>query len=150
MRERQYFEIFTNRAIFDKGWIACAQHTFPWRQDLVPGNWENDKRELYNLDADFSEANNLAAVHPDKLAEMKALFDEEAKTNNVYPFDDRGAARVAVPKPPPGGSDPNRTKFTYYAGAVPPMTGSALVACRGCRKPPRQTPRTGRIVSVRS
>ena len=116
VRERQYFEILTNRAIYDKGWIACAQHTFPWRQDLAPGNWENDKWELYNLDADFSEANNLAAVHPDKLAEMKALFDEEAKKNNVYPFDDRGAARAAVPKPPPGGSDPNRTKFTYYAG----------------------------------
>jgi arylsulfatase A-like enzyme len=36
VRERQYFEIFTNRAIYDKGWIACAQHTLPWRQDLAP------------------------------------------------------------------------------------------------------------------
>ncbi len=35
VRERQYFEIFTNRAIYDDGWIACAQHTFPWREDLV-------------------------------------------------------------------------------------------------------------------
>src|SRR5262245_8950951 len=33
-RQRQYFEVFTNRAIYDNGWIACAQHTFPWRQDL--------------------------------------------------------------------------------------------------------------------
>lgn len=29
VRERQYFEIFSNRAIYDKGWIACARHTFP-------------------------------------------------------------------------------------------------------------------------
>jgi len=54
---------------------------------------------------------------PDKLAKMKALFDEEAKKNNVYPFDDRGAGRLAEPKPPPGGADPNWTKFTYYVGA---------------------------------
>ena len=56
VRERQYFEIFTNRAIYDKGWIACAQHTLPWRQDLAPGHWENDRWELYNLDEDLAKA----------------------------------------------------------------------------------------------
>lgn len=116
VRERQHFEVFTNRAIYDKGWIACAQHTLPWRQDLAPGEWEKDKWELYHLDEDFSEAKDLAADNPKKLAELKTLFDEEAKRNNVYPFDDRGAARLAIPKPSPGGSDPKRTKFTYYAG----------------------------------
>ena len=55
---------------------------------------------------------------PEKLAEMKALFDEEAEKNHVYPLDDRGTGRIYVPKPSPGGSDPKRTKFTYYAGAV--------------------------------
>ena len=117
VRQRQYFEIFTNRAIYDKGWIACAQHTLPWRQDLAPGHWENDRWELYNLDKDFSEANDLAAKYPKKLAELKKIFDQEARSNHVYPFDDRGAARLSVPKPSPGGSDPNRTKFTYFAGA---------------------------------
>ena len=118
VRERQYFEILSNRAIYDRGWIAAAQHTLPWRQDLAPGNWENDKWELYNLDEDFSEANDLAAKNPAKLAEMKRLFDEEARKNNVYPLDDRGAARLSVPKPSPGGADPKRTKFTYYEGAT--------------------------------
>jgi arylsulfatase A-like enzyme len=117
VRKRQYFEIFTNRAIYDDGWIACAQHTLPWRQDLAPAHWEKDKWELYNIDEDFSESNDLAAKMPDKLAEMKALFDEEAEKNNVYPFDDRGAGRLAEPKPAPGGADPSRTDFTYYAGA---------------------------------
>jgi len=116
VRQRQYFEVFTNRAIYDEGWIACAQHTLPWRQDLAPGKWEQDKWELYNLDDDFSEAKNLADKHPDKLAALKKIFDEEAEKNHVYPFDDRGAGRLAVPKPSPGGADPNRTKFTYYAG----------------------------------
>jgi arylsulfatase len=116
VRERQYFEIFTNRAIYDKGWIACAQHTFPWRQDLAPGHWEKDKWELYNLDKDFSESEDLAAKNPKKLAELKRIFDQEAKRNNVYPLDDRGAGRLAIPKPSPGGADPKRTKFTFYSG----------------------------------
>ncbi len=118
VRERQYFEVFSNRAIYDKGWIATAQHTFPWRQDYAPGNWENDRWELYNIDEDFSEANDLAAQYPEKLAELKALFDEEAAKNHVYPLDDRGVGRLISPKPSAGGSDPNRTHFTYHAGAV--------------------------------
>jgi arylsulfatase len=118
VRQRQYFEVFSNRAIYDQGWIACAQHTLPWRQDLAPGNWEQDEWELYNLDEDFSENRNLASVHPDKLEGLKKIFDEECKTYGVYPFDDRGSARLAVPKPPPGGADPNRKHFTYYPGAV--------------------------------
>jgi arylsulfatase A-like enzyme len=118
VRERQYFEIFTNRAIYEKGWIACAQHTLPWRQDLAPGNWEKDRWELYNIDEDFSENNDLAAKHPKKLAELRKIFDGECKKYNIYPFDDRGSARLAAPKPPPGGADPKRRKFTYYPGAV--------------------------------
>ena len=118
VRQRQYFEVFSNRAIYDNGWIACAQHTFPWRQDYAPGNWDKDKWELYNLDEDFSEANDLAAKMPEKLAEMKALFDEEAEKNHVYPLDDRGTGRIYEAKPSPGGSDPKRTQFTYYPGAV--------------------------------
>lgn len=116
VRERQYFEIFSNRAIYDHGWVAAAQHTFPWRQDYAPGNWDKDKWELYNIDEDYSEANDLAAKNPQKLAEMKALFDEEAAKNHVYPLDDRGSARLITPKPTP--YDPKRTDFVFYSGAV--------------------------------
>jgi arylsulfatase len=116
VRQRQYFEVFSNRAIYDNGWIATAQHTFPWRQDYAPGNWDKDKWELYNLDEDYSEANDLAAAMPDKLKEMKALFEEEAQKNSVYPLDDRGTGRLVSPKPTP--SDPSRTHFVYSTGAV--------------------------------
>jgi hypothetical protein len=118
VRQRQYFEVLSNRAIYDEGWIACAQHTLPWRQDLAPGNWDADRWELYHLDEDFSESNDLAAVYPERLEALKQIFDEECEKYGVYPLDDRGAARVAVPKPPPGGADPNRTRFRYYPGAV--------------------------------
>jgi arylsulfatase len=118
VRQRQYFEVFSNRAIYDQGWIACAQHTFPWRQDYAPGNWDKDTWELYHLDEDFSEDRNLAAQHPEKVEALKKLFDDECKRYNVLPLDDRGAGRLAEPKPAPGGADPTRRKFTYYPGAV--------------------------------
>ncbi len=116
VHRRQYFEIFSNRAIYDDGWMASAQHTFPWRQDYAPGNWDQDQWELYDLREDYSQANDLAAEMPDKLAAMKKTFDAEAEEFGVYPLDDRGTARLASPKPTP--SDPNRKRFTFYEGAT--------------------------------
>jgi len=78
-RNEQYFEVFSNRSIYKDGWKADAQHTFPWRQDYAPGNWDKDRWELYNLSQDFSEANDLAAQMPEKLAEMKQRFDAAAE-----------------------------------------------------------------------
>ena len=113
---RQYFEIFSNRAIYDRGWMASAQHTFPWRQDFAPGNWDSDRWELYDLTKDYSQANDLAKQQPQKLAELKALWESEAKRNNVFPLDDRGAGRLVTPKPTP--SDPNRTHFEFFSGTI--------------------------------
>lgn len=117
-RSEQYFEIFTNRSMYHDGWKANAQHTLPWRQDLAPGNWDKDRWELYNLDEDFSEANDLAAKNPEKLEELKGQWEEAAERYHVLPLDDRGAARLAIAKPPVPGSDPSSTTFTYYTGAV--------------------------------
>ena len=144
-RSEQYFEVFSNRSIYEDGWKADAQHTLPWRQDLAPGNWDKDRWELYNLKKDFSEADDLAAKMPDKLEEMKGKFDEAAVKYHVYPLDDRGAARLALPKPPVPGADPDTKTFTYYAGATriaepaaPPMknrswTLTAKVKTEGAR-----------------
>ena len=117
-RSSQYFEIFTNRSFYEDGWKANAQHTLPWRQDYAPGNWDHDTWELYYLPDDFSEAVDLAQENPQKLDELKAKFDEAAEQFDVYPFDDRGAARLAVPKPLPPGSEPDMKAFTYYPGAI--------------------------------
>ncbi|MEJ8853098.1 arylsulfatase [Variovorax robiniae] len=117
-RNEQYFEIFSNRSMYADGWKADAQHTLPWRQDLAPGNWDKDRWELYNLDEDFSEANDLAAKNPKKLAELQAKFDVAAKKFGVYPLDDRGAGRLSSPKPPVPGADPGGKHFVYAAGAI--------------------------------
>ena len=49
--------------------------------------------ELYNVDEDFSEANNLAAQNPEKLKELQAVFLKEAERNHVLPIDDRRSER---------------------------------------------------------
>ena len=53
--------------------------------------------ELYHIDNDFSQANNVAAQYPDKLKELQAAFDKEAKKYNVYPLDSRASA-VTIPR----------------------------------------------------
>lgn len=117
-RDEQYFEVFSNRSIYVDGWKANAQHTRPWRQDLAPGNWNKDRWELYNLAEDFSEANDLADELPEKLAELKQEFDKAAEEYDVYPLDDRGAARLALPKPPVPGADLDSSTYKYFAGAT--------------------------------
>lgn len=89
----QYFEIFGNRAIYHDGWLAGAVHKAPWemkpRAALTADAWE-----LYDVRADFSLTNNLAAANPAKLAEMQALFMKEAAKYHVLPIDDRGIERT--------------------------------------------------------
>lgn len=93
----QYYYIFGNRAIYKDGWKAAAAHlpdSFALKSSLAKNetpkatNFETDVWELYNLNEDFNERNNLAKKYPEKLAELKKLFDEQAKENNLYPLID--------------------------------------------------------------
>ncbi|MCP4380783.1 MAG: sulfatase-like hydrolase/transferase, partial [Hyphomicrobiales bacterium] len=89
----QYFEMFGNRAIYHDGWFARTIHKAPWeakpRRPLAEDIWE-----LYDTRADFSLANDLSMEHPDKLAELKTIFMQEAARNKVLPIDDRVIERV--------------------------------------------------------
>jgi len=89
----QYFEIFGNRAIYHDGWLAGTVHRAPWefkpRRPLLEDVWE-----LYDVRADFSLANDLAAANPAKLAELQALFLSEAEKHHVLPIDDRSVERA--------------------------------------------------------
>ena len=88
----QYFEMFGNRAIYKDGWVAATRHSIPWLLAETPP-LADDVWELYNVDKDFSQADNLAAQQPDKLKELQAVFIEEAIKNHVLPIDDRRAER---------------------------------------------------------
>ena len=84
----QYFEMFGNRAIYNDGWLARVVHRVPWR-DSPEQTLQEDVWELYNTVDDFSLTEDLASTNPEKLAELQALFEQEAIANNVYPLDDR-------------------------------------------------------------
>ena len=88
-RTTQYFEMFGNRAIYHEGWFARVIHKAPW--EAVPRRALSDDSawELYDTSKDFSLTNNLAARNPEKLAELKALFLQEAEQNHALPIDDR-------------------------------------------------------------
>lgn len=77
----QYYEIRGKRSIYKDGWKASTHH-----QQGVP--YDQDVWELYNVDEDFNERNNVAAQFPDKLKELQVLFDSEAYKYNVYPLND--------------------------------------------------------------
>jgi hypothetical protein len=88
----QYFEILGNRAIYSDGWVAATVHKAPWEVEPRRGLAE-DVWELYNVDEDFSQANDLAKSNPDKLKEMQAIFMKEAERYRVLPIDDRSIER---------------------------------------------------------
>ena len=84
----QYFEMFGNRAIYHKGWMARVVHQVPWHGKPLC-KLQDDTWELYNIEEDFSLTNNVAEKFPEKLKELQAIFDKEAIANNVFPLDDR-------------------------------------------------------------
>ncbi len=111
-RETQYFEMVGNRAIYHDGWIASTTPPAPpWllgTGKLTPVN--DYKWELYNLNEDFSQYNDLAAKMPEKVKEMQALFLSEAAKYNVLPLDNSGFVRLLTPRP---SAVAGRTVFTY-------------------------------------
>jgi len=84
----QYFEMFGNRGIYHEGWLARVIHRVPWGTQPLH-SLQEDVWELYNTKEDFSLYNNLADKYPEKVEELKKIFDREAIKNNVYPIDDR-------------------------------------------------------------
>jgi arylsulfatase len=131
----QYFEVIGSRAIYKDGWWACARlDKAPWDfspetlEPYAPGSgWDpdQDEWELYYLPDDFSQARNLAADNPEKLAELKELFWEEAERNRALPL--LGSISVFFGSLPPL---PTVTRFTFAGdvqnvqkGLVPRIAG---------------------------
>jgi arylsulfatase len=91
--DTQYFEIGGNRGIYHRGWTAVTKHATPWIAEAELPPLDEDVWELYDTDADWSQARDLAAEMPEKLEELKALFLEEARRYQVLPLDDRRVER---------------------------------------------------------
>ena len=126
---QQYFEALGNRAMYKDGWWFCQRlERIPWELDpevlrgFGPG-WDpdTDPVELYHLPDDFSQARNVAAEHPEKVEELRALFWEEAERNNVLPLLGGLSSFYGIVPP-----IPKESKFIYRgrienvaAGAIP-------------------------------
>nr|WP_170422181.1 arylsulfatase [Ruegeria arenilitoris] len=113
-RRTQYFEMLGNRAIYSDGWMATTTPPeAPWVSVVKPTDviteWD---WELYNVAEDFTQANNLAAENPEKLAELQLLFYGEAAKYDVLPIVSSKVERMDVSLRP--SLTAGRTEFTYY------------------------------------
>jgi arylsulfatase len=100
----QYYEINGSRSIYKDGWKATAYHE-------KGKKFENDKWELFNLADDYNERNNLADKNPEKLKELRDLFDAEAYRYNVYPLKDGSEPPSYNPSVYDG-----KSQFVFYPG----------------------------------
>ncbi len=114
-KETQYYEMLGSRGIWHDGWKAVTEHG----PMAGMSGFDKDRWQLFHTDEDRAEAHDLAEQHPDKVEELKALWLEEAKKNNVLPLNDLqiiGNAKdfetfvqmeFHIPVPPSG-------QYTYY------------------------------------
>ena len=115
----QYFEMFGQWALYHEGWLLSTKvNRAPWEAfgAANPDPLNNQVLELYDLNKDFSQSQNIAAKHPDKVKEMKEMFIAEAKKYQVFPMDASVAARLVAPRP---NITAGRTEFVYTR----PMVG---------------------------
>ncbi len=109
----QYFEMMGDHAIYKDGWLASTKVVRPPWVLASAGNPDplnNCTWELYDLTKDWSQANDLAAQHPDKVKAMAEVFLQEAKKYNVLPLDTSVATRIAQPRP---NITAGRSEFVY-------------------------------------
>src|SRR6516165_3567633 len=114
-RTTQYFEMFGSRGIYKDGWIASVPPwNPPWHVTLAPPPPDVmtgfPRWQLYNLNADWTQANDLAASMPDKLRDLQEAWTVEATKHQVFPLDDAVLTRFLAPKP---NYNAERTTFTY-------------------------------------
>jgi arylsulfatase len=115
----QYFEMMGQWALYENGWMLSTKvNRAPW-QAFGPANPDplnNQVFQLYNLNKDFSQTDDIAAQNPQKVKELKQMFVAEAKKYQVFPLDASVAARIVAPRP---NITAGRSEFVYTR----PMTG---------------------------
>ena len=116
-RDVQYFEMLGHRGIWKDGWKAVTHHE-------AGKPFDDDRWELYHLAQDFSEHDDLAASHPEKLKELVDLWWAQADEHGVLPLDDRGALALfrAAMRP---GLPTSRLRYVYH----PPISHIVADTC---------------------
>jgi arylsulfatase A-like enzyme len=117
-RKTQYFELGCNRGIYHDGWMASAMSFEPWNPNRESFDPDKQKWELYNINDDFSQSNDLAAKNPEKLRQLQDLWWAEAAKYNVLPLDWRAAIRMNAEAMGRPSLTRGRKSMTYYPGTV--------------------------------
>jgi len=115
----QYFEMFGQWALYHEGWLLSTKvNRAPWEAfgPANPDPLNNQVLQLYDLNKDFSQSQDLASKYPDKVKQLKEMFIAEAKKYQVFPMDASVAARIVAPRP---NITAGRNEFVY----THPMTG---------------------------
>ena len=115
----QYFEMMGQWALYDDGWLLSTKvNRAPWQAfgAANPDPLNNQVFQLYDLRKSWNQEDDIAAKNPQKVAEMRAKFLDEAKKYQVLPLDASVAARIVAPRP---NITAGRTEFVYTR----PMVG---------------------------
>jgi arylsulfatase A-like enzyme len=115
----QYFEMMGQWALYHEGWLLATKvNRAPWEAfgPANPDPLNKQTLQLYNLNTDFSQFEDLAAKYPGKVKELKRMFIKEAEKYQVLPLDASVAARIVAPRP---NITAGRTEFVYTR----PMVG---------------------------
>jgi arylsulfatase A-like enzyme len=109
----QYFEMLGVYGLYNDGWILSAKPIrAPWE---LTGAAITDPAtaydlELYELKNDWTQYTNVAALHPEKVREMRDLMFGEFAKYQVLPLDASAATRFVAPRPSLAAG---RTVFDY-------------------------------------
>ncbi|MDX2168609.1 MAG: arylsulfatase [Deltaproteobacteria bacterium] len=115
----QYFEMMGQWALYQDGWVLSTKvDRAPWEAfgPANPDPLNNQVFQLYDLRSDFTQSEDLAASHPEKVKQLKAAFVAEARKYQVFPLDASVAARIVAPRP---NITAGRSEFVY----TQPMVG---------------------------
>jgi arylsulfatase len=115
----QYFEMMGQWALYHDGWLLSTKvNRAPWQAfgAANPDPLNNQVFQLYDLRKDFTQSEDVAAKHPQKVKEMRQMFVAEAKKHQVFPLDASVAGRIVAPRP---NITAGRSEFVYTR----PMTG---------------------------
>jgi arylsulfatase A-like enzyme len=112
-RKAQVFELGVNRGMYQNGWFASSLSFVPWQPERKVFDIDKAKWELYNIDQDFSQADDLAAQSPEKLKALQDLWWAEAARNDILPLDWRGPERFSVELTGKPSLASGRNRFVY-------------------------------------
>ncbi|HXO53677.1 MAG TPA: sulfatase-like hydrolase/transferase, partial [Mycobacterium sp.] len=119
-KETQFYTMLGTRGIWHKGWFANTVHA------ATPAGWSHfgqDRWELFHIEADRSQCDDLAAANPEKLEELKALWFSEADKYNGLPLADLNILETMTRwRPYLVGT---RTRYTYYPNTAEVGIGAA-------------------------